>query len=88
MFSGGMMGRTFDDVAAAFPEGATINATKKLFWVSCGDADVYYGGVLRTLGLFDARGVDYHWLLQGGSHSWPVWREALYLFSQRLFREN
>lgn len=88
MFSGGMVGRTFDDVAAAFPEGAAFNASKTLFWVSCGHADVHYAGVLRTLDLFDARGVEYHWLLQDGSHDWPVWREALYLFSQRLFRKS
>ena len=88
MFSGGMVGRTFDDVAAAYPEGVAFNASKKLFWISCGHADVHYAGVLRTLDLFDARGVEYHWLLQDGSHDWPVWREALYLFSQRLFRKS
>ena len=50
--------------------------------------DVQVEGVPRTLDLFDARGVEYHWLLQDGSHDWPVWREALYLFSQRLFRKS
>lgn len=87
-FSAGLLGSSFDETARDFPDGTRINATLRLFWVSCGNVDRYYARVLRTLDLLDRHGVDYVWCFQTGSHSWPVWREALHLFAQRLFREQ
>ena len=85
-FSAGLLGQTREIVAKRFPEGDTVNAALKLFWVSCGDADRYYPRVIDVLQLLDELGVNYVWLKQKGSHAAPVWSEDLYLFSQRLFR--
>lgn len=72
-------------VAAA---SAAINAGNKLrfFWLSCGDQD----GLLNiSMGLhtaLDTVKIDHIWHLDSGAHTWPVWKNDLYLVSQQLFR--
>ena len=73
-------------MTADFPDAATINGTVKLFWLSCGHADRYLPGVRRGIAFLNSRGVHFHWHPQSGSHDWPVWREAVYLFAQQLFK--
>jgi len=60
--------------------------TLRLLWISCGDKDGLIGisqGVHRYL---KDKGVPHIWHVDSGPHSWPVWKNDLYLFSQRIFR--
>ncbi len=60
--------------------------TLKLLWVSCGDQDGLMDigqGVHRYL---KAKGVPHVWHVDSGAHAWPVWKNDLYLFAQRVFR--
>lgn len=60
----------------------------KILWVSCGDKDGLIGisqGVHRYL---KDKGVPHIWHVDSGAHTWPVWKNDLYLFSQRLFRSE
>lgn len=59
----------------------------KLLWVSCGDKDGLIGisqGVHRYL---KDKGVPHIWHVDSGIHDFPVWKNDLYLFSQKLFRD-
>ena len=58
----------------------------KVLWVSCGDKDGLIGisqGVHRYM---KEKGVPHVWHVDSGPHSFEVWKNDLYLFSQLLFR--
>jgi hypothetical protein len=58
----------------------------KLLWISCGDQDGLIGisqGVHKYL---KHKSVPHVWHVDSGAHSFPVWKNDLYLFSQLLFR--
>lgn len=60
--------------------------TLKLLWVSCGDKDGLIGisqGVHKYL---KEKGVPHVWHVDSGPHDFPVWKNDLYLFAQRIFR--
>lgn len=58
----------------------------KLLWVSCGDKD----GLININQGFHAylkeKNVPHIWHVDSGGHDWLVWKNDLYLFSQRIFR--
>ncbi len=58
----------------------------KLLWISCGDQDGLIGisqGVHKYL---KEKNVPHTWHVDSGAHTFPVWKNDLYLFSQLLFR--
>lgn len=71
------------------PDKLTADADKlktlKFLWVSCGDQD----GLMRiSQGVHKAlkdKGVEHIWHVDSGAHTWEVWKNDLYLFSQRIF---
>ena len=60
----------------------------KLFWISCGDKD----GLMKTSqGFHDylaKNNVSHIWHIDSGGHTWPVWKNDLYLMSQMLFQDK
>jgi enterochelin esterase-like enzyme len=58
----------------------------KLLWISCGDRD----GLMQISRDFHAflkeRAIPHIWHVDSGGHTWPVWKNDLYLVAQRLFR--
>ncbi|HEY0866099.1 MAG TPA: alpha/beta hydrolase-fold protein [Fimbriimonas sp.] len=58
----------------------------EMVWISCGDKDGLIGisqGVQRYLA---DKGVPHVWHVDSGGHTWEVWKNDLYLFSQKIFR--
>jgi enterochelin esterase-like enzyme len=58
----------------------------KLLWISCGDKDGLISisqGVHKYL---KENNVPHIWHVDSGEHEWSVWKNDLYLFSQRIFR--
>ncbi len=58
----------------------------KLLWVSCGDKDGLIGisqGVHKYL---KEKKISHIWHVDSGQHDFPVWKNDLYLFAQRIFR--
>jgi enterochelin esterase-like enzyme len=68
---------------------APADAAKKirLLWVSCGDEDSLLKANESFHLALEKRKVPHVWHLDSGGHTWPVWRNDLYLMSQRLFRD-
>ena len=65
-----------------------INKNLKQFFITIGGKpDIAYDNCQVMMQHFTQKGVkfDYYDSKDGG-HSWPVWREDLYLFAQKLFK--
>jgi enterochelin esterase-like enzyme len=68
------------------PAGAAKSL--RLLWISCGDED----GLLGTSRTFHQdlaqMKVSHVWHVDSGGHTWPVWKNDLYLLAHLLFREK
>ena len=65
-----------------------INKDLKQFFITIGGKpDIAYDNCQVMMQHFTQKGVkfDYYDSKDGG-HTWPVWREDLYLFAQKLFK--
>ena len=58
----------------------------KLLWISCGDQDGLINISQRTHAYLKEKGVEHVWHVEPGGHNFPVWKNDLYLFAQRIFR--
>jgi enterochelin esterase-like enzyme len=59
-----------------------------LFWISSGDKDSFASGATKSLHDFlDEKKVAHIYHVDSGAHEWPVWKNDLYLVSQKLFRD-
>ncbi len=65
---------------------ARVARELKLLWLSCGDQDGLMK-ISQNLHIFlKEKGVPHIWHVDAGGHTWPVWKNDLYLLSQLLFR--
>lgn len=89
VFSAGMprTGSPEADPTAAYPDAETLNSRLKFFWVSCGDKDRGLENAKRLDASLTEKRIHHFWHQDSGAHEWPVWKNDLYLFAQRLFRE-
>ncbi len=61
----------------------------RLLWLSAGDKDSGAGAGVKALhDYLDEKKVPHIYHIDSGGHEWPVWKNDLYLVSQRLFRES
>ena len=58
----------------------------RLLWVSCGDEDRLMEVSRRLHTALEEKQVPHVWHVDKGGHTWPVWKNDLYLLAQRLFR--
>ena len=64
-----------------------INSNLKQFWISMGGKeDIAYKNCQVMLGKFDELKIKYTYSEYPGGHTWPVWRNNLYKFTQLLFK--
>ncbi len=68
--------------------GAEQAKKLRLLWVSCGDKDRLMNASKSLHESLEAKKVPHVWHVDAGAHTWPVWRNDLYLLAQRLFREK
>jgi enterochelin esterase-like enzyme len=69
--------------------GDTSDASKqlRLLWVSCGEDDRLLEANKSFHAALEEQKVAHVWHLEPGGHTWPVWKNDLYLLASRLFRE-
>jgi len=66
---------------------ASINNDLKRFWIAMGgEADIAYKNCKIMMAKFDEMKIKYEYSEYPGGHTWPVWRNNLYQFSQVLFK--
>lgn len=81
-FSSAIFGRGGDVIPADA-------ATKlRLLWLSCGDTDTLINASKSFHNTLDEKKVPHLWHVDSGGHSWPVWKNDLYLLAQKLFRNK
>jgi enterochelin esterase-like enzyme len=70
------------------PEPSVAKEKLRLLWVSCGDKD----GLMSISKPFHENltqmGVPHIWHVDSGGHTWPVWKNDLYLIAQLLFQDK
>lgn len=66
----------------------TFNNNVKLLWLAQGSpTDIAYNNCKIMMNKFDDMGIKYEFYdSKEGGHTWPVWREDLFLFAQKLFK--
>jgi uncharacterized protein (TIGR03067 family) len=66
------------------------NATKqlRLLWLSCGDEDRLMDSSKAFHTALEEKKVPHIWHIDTGGHTWPVWKNDLYLLAQMLFRSD
>lgn len=66
---------------------AKINSNIKEFWISMGGKeDIAFENCKIMMSKFDQMGIKYKYSEYPGGHSWPVWRNDLFLFAPLLFQ--
>ncbi len=64
-----------------------INRNLKRLWISMGGKeDIAWNNCQLMLSKFDEMNINYTYSEYPGGHTWPVWRNNLYNFSQVLFK--
>jgi enterochelin esterase-like enzyme len=67
---------------------AEINKTTRLWVAMGGKEDIAYQNCQVMLQKFDEIGIQYTYHEYPGGHTWPVWRNNLYVFAPLLFRRE
>jgi enterochelin esterase-like enzyme len=58
-------------------------------WISCGDKDqLAFKGAENLHNTLAEKNIPHVWHVDSGGHTWPVWKNDLYLISQMLFRDK
>jgi enterochelin esterase-like enzyme len=60
----------------------------RLLWLSCGDKDSLMGANEAVHTALEGQKIAHIWHIDSGGHTWPVWKNDLYLLGQRLFRDK
>jgi alpha-L-arabinofuranosidase len=58
----------------------------KLLWLSCGDRDNLMNISSNFHNGLEQKNVPHIWHVDSGAHTFPVWKNDLYLFAQKIFR--
>jgi uncharacterized protein (TIGR03067 family) len=84
-YIGGFSSAIFGNAADLVPSGTTKSL--RLLWLSCGDKDSLLERSKSFHTALEEKKVPHLWHIDAGAHTWPVWKNDLYLLSQMLFKE-
>lgn len=86
-YVGGFSSAIFAQPGELMPDAASRKQFR-LLWLSCGDRDNLMNANKSFHNALDENKVAHLWHVDSGAHTWPVWKNDLYLLSQLLFREK
>ena len=92
VFSSGWIKPMLDKTADAQYDFMKTNAAKinndlKTFWIAMGGKeDIAYNNCQLMMHKFEELGIKHTYYEYPGGHTWPVWRNNLYVFAPMLFR--
>jgi enterochelin esterase-like enzyme len=84
---GGFSSALFGNQAGLVPDSAK-GKKLRLLWLSCGDQDRLMNASKAFHTSLEKKKVPHVWHVDVGGHTWPVWKNDLYLLSQLLFRDK
>lgn len=71
---------------ALVPDVELAKKKIKLLWISCGDRDNLISFSQRTHDFLEKNNIPHIFYVEPGVHDFKVWKNDLYLFSQRIFK--
>jgi enterochelin esterase-like enzyme len=87
-YIGGFSSALAGNSSARVPAQADASKPLRLLWLSCGDEDRLMDANKNFHASLEQKNVSHLWHVDSGAHAWPVWKNDLYLLSQRLFRDG
>jgi enterochelin esterase-like enzyme len=87
-YVGGFSSALFGNSGGLVSDPAAASKQLRLLWVSCGDEDRLMEGSKAFHTSLGEKNVPHLWHVDSGAHTWPVWKNDLYLLAQRLFRDD
>ncbi|HYV39846.1 MAG TPA: alpha/beta hydrolase-fold protein [Gemmataceae bacterium] len=76
------------NAAKGLTDSADAAKKLRLLWVSCGDKDNGFKNAEALHNSLADKKIPHVWHIDSGAHTWPVWKNDLYLISQMLFRDK
>ncbi len=87
-YIGGFSSAIFGNTGTLASAPASAGKPIRLLWLSCGDEDRLMDASKSFHTSLEQKNVSHLWHVDSGAHTWPVWKNDLYLLSQRLFRDD
>jgi enterochelin esterase-like enzyme len=87
-YVGGFSSALFGNTGALVSDPAAASKQLRLLWISCGDEDRLMDANKTFHASLEQKNVPHLWHVDSGAHTWPVWKNDLFLLAQRLFRED
>jgi enterochelin esterase-like enzyme len=87
-YVGGFSSALFGNTGALVSDPAAASKQPRLLWLSCGDEDRLMDANKNFHTSLKQKNVPHLWHVDSGAHTWPVWKNDLYLLAQRLFRDD
>jgi enterochelin esterase-like enzyme len=87
-YVGGFSSAIFGNSGALISDPAAASKQLRLLWLSCGDEDRLMDASKTFHASLEQKNVPHLWHVDSGGHTWPVWKNDLYLLAQRLFRDE
>jgi enterochelin esterase-like enzyme len=87
-YVGGFSSALFGNTSALVSDPAAASKQLRLLWLSCGDEDRLMEANKNFHSSLEQKNVPHLWHVDSGAHTWPVWKNDLYLLAQRLFRDD
>ena len=84
---GGFSSAVFGQPSGLVPS-ADARKGLRLLWLSCGDTDSLMNVNKSFHSALEENKVPHVWHVDSGGHTWPVWKNDLYLLSMLLFRDK
>jgi enterochelin esterase family protein len=64
---------------------SAANEKLRLLWIGCGRDDRLVTGSRDFVALLKEKGIKHEYVESAGGHAWPVWRDYLEQFAQKIF---
>jgi putative heme-binding domain-containing protein len=77
-----------DSQSDLIPDPDTARIKLRLLWLSCGNKDFLAERVKALHDGLQEKKINHVYVVEPGGHEWPVWKNDLFLISQRLFRDK
>jgi enterochelin esterase-like enzyme len=87
-YVGGFSSALFGNSSSLVSDPAAASKQLRLLWLSCGDQDRLMDASKTFHNSLEEKKVPHLWHVDSGAHTWPVWKNDLYLLAQRLFRDG
>jgi enterochelin esterase-like enzyme len=84
---GGFSSAIFGQQGSLVPD-AGARKKLRLLWLSCGDTDGLMDASKSFHTALDEKKVPHVWHVDSGGHTWPVWKNDLYVVAPLLFRDK